>query len=46
MPGLTETEKERIRKVAELPRFQRSPDLLVPEADTSEPDETVSTESD
>lgn len=33
MPGLTEDEKERIREVAELPRFKRSPELLCPDTD-------------
>lgn len=33
MPGLTEADKERIRKVAQIPRFKRAPELLCPEED-------------
>lgn len=33
MPGLTEAEKERIRQVAQLPRFKRTPELLCPDGD-------------
>ena len=36
MPGLTKDDKERIQKAASLPRFKRSPDLLLPETDDGE----------
>lgn len=39
MPGLTEAEKERIQKVARIPRFKRSPELLCPDADDQLADE-------
>lgn len=39
MPGLTEAEKERIQKVARIPRFKRSPELLCPDADDHPVDE-------
>lgn len=40
MPGLTEAEKERIQKVAQIPRFKRSPELLCPDADEPRTDES------
>lgn len=40
MPGLTEAEKERIQKVARIPRFKRSPELLCPDADDQQPEES------
>lgn len=39
MPGLTEAEKERIQKVARIPRFKRSPELLCPDSDDHQADE-------
>lgn len=39
MPGLTEADKERIRKVAQIPRFKRAPELLCPDDDEYNADE-------
>lgn len=46
MPGLTETDKERIKQVAKLPRYRRSPDLLMPEGEKTEQSDVIEAEKD